>query len=197
MASQEQERAAVEVEKRFRVTDEQFNHIAQLIKLTEFERVCDLTYGPSGAQSMQTDGWVLRIRTRSAGSTLEYKSPANAGWTMWNEISTSIGSARATANLLEAIGMKPGLILDRIRGETSYMDALISLDKFELLGSFVEIEVTTRGGLTQIDRIAAVLGLESEEPTRPYGELLLQKLTSDEKARELHGKAIEDFRTLV
>lgn len=186
----------MEVERRFRVSREEYDHLLAKIDWSASDRVCDLTFGPSGATSMQTHGWVVRLRQASSGTRMEYKAPRNAEWSAWTEYSTSVGSFSETLKILSATGLQTGLLLDRTRRVATHEGATLSLDDVLGLGMFIEIEVTVNGpddaqALKEIERVQESLGMDGKSPERPYGEILLGRLTSDAAFREEHGRLIE------
>jgi predicted adenylyl cyclase CyaB len=187
----------MEVERRFKVSKQEYDALLTRIEWSTPDRVCDLTFGPSGPTSMQTHGWVVRLRQTSAGTRMEYKAPRNAEWSAWTEYSTSVGSFPETIRILAAIGLQTGLLLDRTRRVATLQSATLSLDDVLGLGLFIEIEVEAGGddeeqALKAIEEIRESLGLESN-PDRPYGEILLARLTTDAAFRDEHERLIADL----
>jgi hypothetical protein len=70
----------MEFELRYRLDEEETAALEERLSWSPAVRVCDLTLGPSGATSMQTDGWVVRLRQSGAKTRMEYKAPKNAEW---------------------------------------------------------------------------------------------------------------------
>ncbi|MFI7430582.1 CYTH domain-containing protein [Micromonospora sp. NPDC049836] len=159
-------------------------------------RVCDLTLGPSGATSMQTHGWVIRLRQTPGRTRLEYKAPTNSDWSAWMEIGTDVADFSATAEILRLAGLQVGLLLDRVRRTATDGSVTLSLDDVKGLGQFVEIEVEADGpddrvAHGELERIRGELGLLGREAARPYGELLLNRLESEPDFRLKHEQMIK------
>lgn len=191
----------VEVERRYRLSDEEWRRLLQRYDWSAMKRVCDLTLGPSGATSMQTDGWIVRLRDTGGEVRLEYKAPRDSDWSSWIEYGTSVGSFREALKIMTAIGLKPGLFLDRTRRMARVEGAALSLDDVVGLGRFIEIEVEAvgpddsgilsksgarLGALAGIERLRRSLGLAERTHERPYGELLLDRIRSDAQFGQEH-----------
>jgi predicted adenylyl cyclase CyaB len=188
----------IEYERRYRISVEDFARLQSSPDLSWSPpaRLTDVTFGLSGAESMQIDGWVIRLR-RSAGSVaLQYKAPVNPEWTAWREISLTVDNAATAIQFLRAIGLKTGLLLDRTRSIASCGKYIISLDEFALLGQFVEIELnsTFRSESTpNFDEIVEQLGLQTAAESVPYGQLMLQRLKDDPELIDQVGKYLESI----
>lgn len=57
----------MELELRFRLSEQEFRRFERQFDWSVEKRVFDLTLGPSGATSMQTHGWVLEAELSAAG----------------------------------------------------------------------------------------------------------------------------------
>jgi len=186
----------MEVERRFRVSEQEYQSLVNRLDWSPADRVCDLTFGPTGATSMQTDGWVVRLRRTGSGTRMENKAPRNAEWSAWVEYGTSVGSFAETARILLATGLRAGLLLDRTRRVSSSGDATLSLDHVLGLGRFIEIEVevaTTEDAqaLKAIKKVQQSLGLLDKSAERPYGEMMLGRLNSDAAFQAEHDDLIK------
>jgi predicted adenylyl cyclase CyaB len=188
----------MEFELRYRLDEEETAALEERLSWSPAVRVCDLTLGPSGATSMQTDGWVVRLRQSGAKTRMEYKAPKNAEWSAWVEYGTDVGDMAETIRILTAVGLRPGLLLDRTRRTATYGPATLSLDNLRGLGTFVEIEIETDGqgldaGRTLLESIRSDLGIPERPSQRPYGELMLGLLERDEVFRKAHDEMIEQI----
>jgi predicted adenylyl cyclase CyaB len=171
----------VEIELRFELTAEEFRGYQQEWDWSPETRVRDLTLGPSGAASMQIDGWVVRVRQQGAQARLEYKAPRDAAWSAWLEYSTEVGDFRETVRILSATGLQAGLVLDRTRRTAQDGPVMLALDDVRGLGHFIEIAAESDAPDDPVARAAiattqARLGLTGRPAARPYGELLLRRL---------------------
>jgi predicted adenylyl cyclase CyaB len=188
----------MEIEKRFRVDNETYDYFVNKLQPGNADRVVDVTFGPSGARSMQEDGWVLRLRSKNDIVKLEYKAPANTEWTAWNEISVTVDKLGKIAKILNLIGLQYGLLIERTRRVCDYKGAILSFDRVKYLGNFIEIEVNCedeRRGLAEISRLRTDIGLEGDGD-RPYGELLLNLVEEDNNIRDEMSKEIESLMAL-
>jgi predicted adenylyl cyclase CyaB len=186
-----------EYEVRYRAGEFEVERLLRDIRWSESRRVLDITFGPSGAESMQIDGWVLRLRQEDDAVRLEFKSPLNSDWTLWNEISVKVDSLLDTARILGLIGLQPGLLLDRTRRTAVYGGVQLSLDQVADLGTFVELEaldaVSEEDARQRIRAACGELGLGADhEPAPPYGELLLRAFAEDSNLQRSHDERIRN-----
>lgn len=177
----------LENEKRYRISAEERDRLLMLTKLTWSNpgRVTDLTFGLSGATSMQTHGWVIRVRMKEKRTSIQYKAPANDDWTAWEEISTDVDNLASSIKILQKIGLTPGLVIDRERREAFFNGFKLTLDRLFLLGDFLEIEQSNENIIKEstFNGIAESLGVDCSEEARPYGELMLNILTENPNAK--------------
>jgi hypothetical protein len=89
-----------EYELRYRANESDVDRLLRMVRWSDPSRVLDLTFGRSGAESMQIDGWVLRLRQENDAVRLEFKSPLNSDWTLWNEVSVRVDSFGRAARIL-------------------------------------------------------------------------------------------------
>jgi predicted adenylyl cyclase CyaB len=188
----------VEIEFRFELTDDEFLSYQRELDWSAATRVCDLTLGPSGATSMQVDGWVVRVRQQGAQARMEYKAPAAPDWSAWCEYSTEVGDFRETVRILSATGLRAGLVVDRTRRTAQDGPITLSLDDVRGLGHFIELaaEADTAEDPAARTAIASTqhrLGLTGRPTARPYGEILLSRL--EEPA--VHAAHAELLATLI
>jgi predicted adenylyl cyclase CyaB len=187
--------AVAEYELRYRANESDVDRLLRMVRWSDPSRVLDLTFGRSGAESMQIDGWVLRLRRENDAVRLEFKSPLNSDWTLWNEVSVRVDSFGRAARILELIGLRPGLLLDRTRRTAVYGGVQSSLDQVADLGAFVELEVldavSEEEARRRIRFACSELGLGADhEPAPPYGELLLRALAENPVLKRSHDERI-------
>jgi predicted adenylyl cyclase CyaB len=171
----------VEIELRFELSEDEFNAFGRSFDWSAATRVCDLTLGPTGADSMQTAGWVVRVRQQGGQARMEYKAPRDEAWSAWLEYGTDVGDFRETVRILAATGLRAGLVVDRSRRTARDGRITLSLDDVRGLGHFIEIAAEADDPDDPRARAALVatqtrLGLTNRPSARPYGELLLSRL---------------------
>ncbi|MES9906375.1 MAG: class IV adenylate cyclase [Sedimenticola sp.] len=172
----------IEQEKRYYLTDDEYSAILSSdLNWSESMVVTDITFGLSGATSMQTHGWVIRVRKKGEKIVVDYKAPINDEWSKWEEVAMEVSSFSSALKLFTKIGLKPGLVLDRQRREAKLDRATLSIDDFRYLGKFIEIEVNGEDEDAQqlLDACIVKLGLEDKVSQKPYGTLLLEKMDND------------------
>ncbi|MET9270540.1 CYTH domain-containing protein [Kribbella sp. NPDC003557] len=188
----------MELELRFEISAELYHRLEQERDWSPAEQVCDLTLGPTGATSMQTDGFVVRLRRTAGNVRMEYKKPQNADWSAWTEYGTEVGSFSETVKILKALGLQAGLVLDRTRRTARHGHLTLSLDDVRGLGRFLEIEAEVdraedESAAAEIAHERELLGLQNHPSARPYGELLLMRLETEPGFREKHERQIAEM----
>ncbi|AQQ72221.1 putative adenylyl cyclase CyaB [Limihaloglobus sulfuriphilus] len=132
----------------------------------------------------------LRLRTESEYPSkrliqyvLCYKGAKLGGeYKSRREIETSVGSAENTAAILDRLGWKESLVIEKIRDQWYFEDTLICLDTLGLIGQYVEIEGRSEESVTRVKKI---LGLGSSEcEKRSYAELITLELKS--RSSDIH-----------
>ena len=128
----------------------------------------------------------LRLREKNSKIVLNYKHwyPENAeNSTHCDEFETTVSNSDSLLKIFEALGVKPLIIVDKIREKFIYKDEFeISLDFVKELGRFVEIEYV--GKTNSIDEaqnklfdIAKSLNLDlSRRDNRGYPYLMLEQV---------------------
>lgn len=186
----------IEYEQRFELSEEDFNKISSFpISWSEPYAVTDIILGLSGATSMQTHGWIIRVRKNGTEKTIEYKAPMNSEGTRWEELSIGISDFSAAIKLLKKIGLIPALVLDRVRQHAQWDGILVSLDDFRFLGKFLEIEIQGENETARQQLLAVLteMGLQGRKESKPYGTLMLEKMDNDEGLR----KEINEFMDII
>ncbi|MDH3998023.1 MAG: CYTH domain-containing protein [Desulfuromonadales bacterium] len=171
----------IEYEKRFKLTDKEYaNILAGSISWSDPTTVTDITFGLSGATSMQTHGWVVRVRKKRGKVIVDYKAPIDKDWTQWEEIAMEVSDFSSAISFFMKIGLKPGLVLERERREALMGGVSLSIDDFKYLGKFIEIEVDGENDRTKtlFNNSISSLGLGNKTPQKPYGSLLLEKMNN-------------------
>ena len=160
---------AIEIEKKYRVTEEQRDSIvARLHELgatqegTEFE-TNTLYRNPN----RELDNAVLRLRRSDKRATLTFKKRFASESSIKRQLEeeTEVSDAEATEKILGHLGFVPSLIYEKRRQTWKYAEAEIDMDELPF-GWFMEIE----GPENSIDRIERDLSsdaLQAEESTYP------------------------------
>lgn len=117
----------------------------------------------------------LRLRVEEGGATeLTYKGPREAGVVKAREeLSTVVGDPAAAAKILEKLGFLEVARVKKAREVYAVSGVEVALDTVEGLGTFVELE-DKGGGLGELRRVAAELGVSGEPLKETYLEMLLR-----------------------
>lgn len=187
-----------EIELRFALSAAEYAQYRSLLPWGPEERVVDLTLGLSGATSMQTHGWVVRLRCIGESVRLEFKEPASSDWSSWTEYGTEVGDFGNTVRILTGMGLRPGLLLDRVRMTAVDLPVTYSLDEVRGLGHFIELEIASDNqcevdARRVLEHARAQLSLSDRETERPYGELMLRALQDDADTRAESDRALREM----
>jgi adenylate cyclase class 2 len=153
---------AIEIEKKYRVTAEQFAELARELAEVgaafmgeEFEE--NTIYG---SEELIKNQAVLRIRKTPVRSILTFKKRIeNLSDTKQQiEIESEVADADAVANIVGQLGIEPRLVYEKRRKTYKLKDAEIVLDELPF-GLFVEIE----GSIMAIKEVEMMLGIEDFE----------------------------------
>lgn len=153
---------AIEIEKKYRVTAEQFAQLARELAEVgaefvgeEFEE--NTIYGNEELIKNQA---VLRIRKTPLRSILTFKKRIeNLSDTKQQiEIESEVADADAVAEIVAHLGVEPRLVYEKRRKTYKLKDAEIVLDELPF-GLFVEIE----GSIMAIREVEMILGIEDFE----------------------------------
>ncbi len=170
----------IEKEYRFSVTDEHFKKIKKLSRLkTKSDRVTDIVMGFYGFNSLDKLGYICRIRQKNGSAILECKKRLNSN--TWKEEQIVVASAMQAFSFLSMLGLKPYLLLDRIREERETDDFILALDEVSMLGKFVEVEFKDVNNTNNIKNLQIFLkscGITSE-PQKLYGDIFKEKIEND------------------
>ncbi|HUU74953.1 MAG TPA: class IV adenylate cyclase [Methanoregulaceae archaeon] len=123
----------------------------------------------------------LRLRYHGNSVTLTYKGPKLKEYQFKarTELNTKVDLGDVMEDILGSMGFVRVAEVRKDREYFHYKGALVSLDRVEGLGSFVEIEVAGNEGEPdphkKIERLAEELGVEGKPLLESYLELLLSK----------------------
>lgn len=180
---------STEHERRFRLSESSERFRERIGGDWVLRHVLGVTFGLSDVQSMDNDGWVVRVRAEGPigdgadRRRLEYK--ARLGGSSWTEFGITVtDSLFDCAKLLMAIGLRPGLVIDRVRA-TAERGVTVAVDEVRWLGTFVELE----GPPDRVSAFAADVGLRETAEAGAYGDLIRDLLAHPDINRE-HEQAL-------
>jgi len=113
----------------------------------------------------------LRVRSSRGEVTLTYKGPRSSS-RFKERFEVNVKVEMGVEELLEHLGFKQVLVVRKFREYFEGGDVIVSIDRVEGLGCFIEIEVRDVN-VEVIDGIARSLGLQSSRIDKTYVELLL------------------------
>jgi adenylate cyclase class 2 len=121
----------------------------------------------------------LRIRSTGEGTTLTYKGPKLGLGKVKarEELIATVVPGEAMEGILGRLGFTPVAVVEKSRETYPVEGTSVALDEVKGLGSFVEIEapagMEAAGAVALIGRVRDLLGVEGEETTLSYLELIL------------------------
>lgn len=147
------------------------------------------TFFDTAEGALAEAGCGLRLRRESQGLTeralLTYKGPRQKGpYKAREEIEFGVSQATSATDLLERLGLRPGLVVEKHRQVARLESCLVCLDEVNALGLFVEIEGPS---VEEISRIRALLGLQEQPVIRKGYAALLRKKGVADAVRERGG----------
>lgn len=107
------------------------------------KRQIDLYFSPAGTSFYDKGDRCLRVRKEGNRAMLSYKRIVNdsTDGRYIEEYETEVADFTTTRRILEALGFSLEIIVDKLRREFSIPNGfLVSLDKVENLGCFIEVE---------------------------------------------------------
>ena len=122
----------------------------------------------------------LRIRKESVDSKdkyfLAYKGPKqNSNFKKRAEIEIEVSDFEKTNAILEILGYRQAIVVEKTRKLWKLKQCLVALDKVKKLGNFVEIEGPDN---KKIEKVKTLLGLENiVHIKQSYADLLSQKMS--------------------
>jgi adenylate cyclase class 2 len=145
-------------------------------KAKEERRQVDLYFAHPCRDFGATDE-ALRLRLDGKRQVMTYKGPKLDGRSKTREeIEQTIEFDRMAATL-RRLGFKDFLRVEKVRTDYSWEGIVISLDRVDGLGDFIELEVEDEDrerGLSRILDLKSRLGVQGNE-TRSYLELIMEK----------------------
>jgi adenylate cyclase class 2 len=142
----------------------------------------DIYYNAPHRDFGQTDE-AVRVRYKDDHAVVTYKGPKikKFGLKAREELNFAVESGETFETMLDRLGFKKTLEVNKWRETYTLGDASVSLDTVDGLGTYAEIEVITENEADnptdRIDKIAKELGVEGEPILESYLELLLAKIS--------------------
>ena len=174
-----------EIEVRFEVNEEQILKVEKLTKLETKNRVLDISYGEFGFDSYEITKKVRRIRNVDGNISLEIKikkgSTNEKGLLITNsrEESKPLTSVKEGDKEFREQGLLPYLYLDRVRETRTCKDLIICIDRFDILGTYMEIEFQD-SNIEELKEFLKLVNIKNYESKPVYGDILKERLLDPE-----------------
>lgn len=140
----------------------------------------DIYYNAPHRDFGQTDE-AVRVRYAGDHAVVTYKGPKIKKFDLKarEELNFAVESGETFETMLDRLGFRKTLEVDKVRETYRLGSATISLDTVEGLGTYAEIEVITESDgenpTAAIGKIAQEIGVNGEPILKSYLELLLEK----------------------
>lgn len=169
----------LEKEYRFKINENIIEKITNISELVEpSQNQIDLTLGYKGFDSLDIYGYVCRVRKKGEKIWIEVKNKKSDG--IFEETKINIESFRKGVDLFEALNMKPYLFMNRTRTILKYKGLKIFIDRIDMLGDYVEIEVQdSKNPEEEYNEFIYLTGINSK-PEPLYGDIFKEKLRDKE-----------------
>jgi len=160
---------AIEIEKKYRLTPEQLQLLAEKLPQVgatrvgrEFEE--NMLYRHPGIDQQTS---VLRVRRIGERTVLTFKQqlPTSTSAKYRREEETEVENCAALTAVLQVLGCVPAVVYEKRRETWRLRDAEIVIDELPF-GWFMEIE-GSEGGIEEIERLLSIEGLTVETATYP------------------------------
>jgi len=170
----------IEHEKRFKLTEHQFDAIKNLqLKWSAPYQLTDIVFSATGNVDIDIVGWIVRLREQKGKIIIGYKAPVNKELTKWEEIDIQVNDFAKAMKFLFKIGLTAGLVLDRIRMDCIWENFKLTLDNFKFLGHFLEIEVIDSQKIVDFNSFSTNFNIDLGDPQPPYGKLMLKEMENN------------------
>lgn len=186
-----------ETEIRVRLTNADYSRLIDEFEWDDGDDVVDITFGLNGIDSMEKDGWIVRIRQTASTASLEYKRRVSELNSTWHEIAVNIDSIEKMTLILDKIGLQLGLLIKRHRRTKTIENIRICLDDVEGLGCFLEAEIVgndvNENRTNLLKAKLASFGIKDNNLADTYGDLLIKKIKGGRKFREQYEAKIKEY----
>lgn len=170
----------IEIEKRFKLTESQFNSIKNLpLVWSAPYQLTDIVFSTTGNVDIDVVGWIVRLREKKGDIVIGYKSPLNKELTKWEEINLQVNDFAKAMKFLQKIGLSAGLVLDRIRTDCIWNNFKLTLDDLKFLGHFLEIEIVDPNKEVDFNLFSTNFGIELGNSQPPYGKIMLKEMENN------------------
>jgi len=167
----------IEIEKRFKLTEYQFNNIKNLpLKWSAPYQLTDIVFSTTGNVDIDIVGWIVRLREKKGSINIDYKAPLNKELTKWEEVDIQVNNFAKAMKFLLKIGLSAGLVLDRIRMDCIWDNFKLTLDDFKFIGRFLEIEIVDPNKNTNFNLFSTHFDIKLGDSQPPYGKIMLKEM---------------------
>ncbi len=130
----------LEQEERFEINNEQLIKVLEVTEpyIKNMETL-DVSFYENGKNLYDLYKYIIRIRQKGNKTTLEIKKYEDNDSTCL-EGSINLDSISSAVKFLALLNLQPGLYLKRDREVRKYKSLDIFIDKFDVIGNYVEIE---------------------------------------------------------
>ena len=160
---------AIEIEKKYRLTQEQAETLADRLKTigaegSNFDFEVNTLYMSPG---LEQEGAILRLRRIGTRAILTFKKRFSSSSSIKRQLEeeTAVEDADAMQRILDRLGFKASLIYEKRRRTWKYHSTEIAIDELPF-GWFMEIE-GDEDDIVAVERALVVEGLTAEEATYP------------------------------
>ncbi len=117
----------------------------------------------------------IRLRITAKGARLAYKGPRRGGGSAKSRVEIEVDVDPAIIDVLEALGFREGLRVVKRRIYATLPQALVTMDRVEELGCFVEVE-SIHGDEAEVNDALRLLGLDDRPRiTESYASMLARQ----------------------
>jgi predicted adenylyl cyclase CyaB len=170
----------LEIEKRFKLTEYQFNKIKNLpLGWSVPYQLTDIVFSKTGNVDINIVGWIVRLREKNGNITIDYKSPLNKELTEWEEIDIQVNDFAKAMKFLLKIGLSAGLVIDRIRMDCIWDNFKLTLDDLKFIGYFLEIEIVDPNKDTNFILFSTHFDIDLGDSQPPYGKIMLKEMENN------------------
>ena len=171
----------IEIEKRFKLTECQFNKIRNLpLEWSVPYQLTDIVFSTTGNVDIDIVGWIVRLREKKGSIVIDYKSPLNKELTKWEEIDIQVDDFSKAMKFLLKIGLSAGLVLDRVRMDCIWNNFKLTLDNFRFLGHFLEIEIVDTNKETDFNLFSTHFDIKLGDFQPPYGKIMIKEMENND-----------------
>jgi len=176
----------LEKEQRYAVTEEQIIKVLEVTEPSiEKKEMLDVSFYKNGENLYELYKYIVRIRQKGERKTLEIKKYKNDETTCL-EGSISLDSIKDAVNFLALMDLTPGIYLKREREVRKYKSLDIFIDRFDVIGDFVEVEYQgSENALKEITEFRKECGIDGESEDM-YGGIINTKLSTDDEFKKMY-----------